>query len=240
MAGNTLAGTYTLNLTDVNGCSNTKTTSVIVNPLPIIAAMGSTLCATKTISLSATGGTAYTWVGPFGFTSNNASELIPNSSLSQQGQYSVTVTDINGCTSTSVTNVQINPIPSPTVGANSPICEHDTLSLQSAALTGLNFTWTGPNGFSSVEKNPKIANATVLNAGMYTVTISDNIGCSATALVNMDINPLPVVTISSDKTKGCVPICVNFNPQSTSSSTELCMGFWRWQHRHRIKCCEVL
>ena len=224
-ANNINTGTYTLTVTDFNNCTNTTTTSVLVNPLPVIAAVGSTLCATKTISLSASGGTAYTWAGPNAFTSASPIEFINNADITMQGQYSVTVTNNNGCISTSITNVHINPIPTLTVSANTPICANQTINLSSGALTGVSYVWAGPNGFNSNKQNPQIGEAGPLTSGLYTVTVTDNIGCSAQAIVSMIVNPLPVVSVGSDKSKGCVPVCITFSPQS-SSSIQSC--YWQF------------
>ena len=224
-ANNTNAGTYTLTVTDGNNCTNTISTAVSINPLPVISAVGSTLCALKTISLSASGGTAFTWSGPNGFTSASPQEYIPNADITQQGNYSVTVTNSNGCTSSSVTNVHINPIPTLTASANTPICVNQTISLSAGALTGTSYLWTGPNGYYSIKQNSQIIDATLLTSGIYTITVTDNIGCSTTAMVNMQVNDLPVVSISSDKRSGCVPVCINFSPQS-STSIQSC--YWKF------------
>ena len=69
----------------------------------------------------------------------------------------------------------------PTTNAASGICSGQTLQL-SANLTGgkapYTFAWTGPAGFTSTLENPTIPNATLANAGIYTLTITDGYGCS--------------------------------------------------------------
>jgi gliding motility-associated-like protein len=226
-ANNNNAGTYTVTVTDANSCVNTTTASVSINPLPVIATLGSTLCAAKTMSLSASsvGASSYAWTGPNAFNFASASAQIPNATLAMDGQYSVTVTDGNGCSSTSVANVRINALPNLTVSANTPICANQTINLGAGAPSGLSYVWTAPNGMPVIQQNIQIKNATQENAGTYTVMTTDNIGCSAQATVNMEVRSLPVVTISSDKAGGCVPVCMSFNSQSTSS---LVSGFWQF------------
>ena len=216
-ANNVNAGTYTLTVTDGNNCTNTVTSTVIINGLPIISAVGSTVCAAKTITLSASGGTSFAWVGPNGFASSSSTLLINNATPNMGGQYSVTVIDINGCISTSVTSVHINPLPTLTVSANSPICSDGTITLNSGATTGIYYVWAGPNGFNSTKQNPQITNAIPECTGIYTVTVTDNIGCSDRTMVSMIVNNLPIVSISSDNNKSCVPVCITFSPQSTTS-----------------------
>ena len=218
-AGLTHVGIYTATATDVNGCVNTATLNVTVNGLPVIGIIGSTLCATKTASLSASGGVTYSWSGPMGFSASTASVQIANVIPSMSGDYTVTVTDINSCKSSSMVNVHVNPTPVITINANSPICANQTLALTASAPTGVQYIWQGPNAFFSTQQNPKINQVETNAAGLYTVIVTDNIGCTAMATVLMMIQPLPVVKITSDKVSGCVPICINFATQSTTSLT---------------------
>lgn len=216
-ANNLNTGLYVVTATDANNCSNTASAPLTVNPLPIIAAVGSTVCANQNITLSSSGGNTFLWNGPSGFTSGNQFPVISNASLAMAGDYSVTVTDVNGCTSTSITNVKVNPIPTPTATSNSPICANQTITLSSGASTGVSYIWTGPGGFNANAQNLQIKPASVSQSGSYVVTVSDNIGCAASVTVNMVVNPLPVGVISSDKKEGCVPLCVSFTCQAVTA-----------------------
>jgi len=215
-ATNLNAGTYTATATDGNNCTNTVTMVVVINPFPIISAVGSTVCSGKTVSLSASGGTVYTWSGPSGFTSSDQTPLILNGDISMIGQYSVTVTNSNGCTSTSITNVHVNVLPTVTVSVNTPVCSNQTINLNAGSLTGLSYVWSGPKGFTSTQQNPQLTNVETSFSGFYTVTVTDNIGCTAKEPIAVLVNPLPVVSIFSDKANGCVPVCITFSPQSTN------------------------
>lgn len=55
-----------------------------------------------------------------------------------------------------------------------PVCSGDTLRLfcDVGSAENISYSWTGPNSFSSNEKNPIITNAQVLHSGTYTVTAS--------------------------------------------------------------------
>jgi len=92
-------GTYSVTVTDSNGCSNTTSANLVVDSNPTVIITGPASCASVPVTLSAnvTGGTPpYTiaWSGPGGFTATGSSI-----SISTGGSYSVQVTDssIRGC-----------------------------------------------------------------------------------------------------------------------------------------------
>ncbi|MBK8192266.1 MAG: hypothetical protein IPK76_03255 [Lewinellaceae bacterium] len=97
------AGTYTVTVTDANGCTKT-TSATITQPTPIVLStvVTNVLCngvASGIIDLSATGGQGtktYLWTN--GQTSQDISGLVA-------GTYTVTVTNANGCTKTTSATV---------------------------------------------------------------------------------------------------------------------------------------
>lgn len=211
----TNSGTYTLTVTDANGCTNFTTTTAVVNPLPAISISASTVCANQTINLGATGGTIYNWSGPGGFTSSSQNPSIPNANPSMGGVYSVTVTDVNNCSSTSNTVVVVNPIPTPNANNNSPVCTGQSFAL--SATGGLTYSWVGPNGFASTAQNPLVNTSTSNMSGTYSVTVFDNIGCPATAVTTVTVNPLPNPSIIANNTFGCAPLCATFTVQNSTA-----------------------
>lgn len=85
--------------------------------------------------------------------------------------------------------------------ANTP-CTGSTLNLTSdfSGLTsGISYNWTGPNGFTSNQKNPSIPNATAASAGIYTVT-AGNGTVTAKQTQNATINPIPDVNTVNNQT----------------------------------------
>lgn len=88
--------------------------------------------------------------------------------------------DVNG-TSTSPFILQLHPATS-----NSPVCTGGPLTLSCPNISGATFQWSGPDGFSSTQQNPVIANATLNSAGTYTLTITKN-GCSATVTTDVTV-----------------------------------------------------
>lgn len=64
------------------------------------------------------------------------------------------------------------------VSSNSPICEGGDLKLSSNKVIGAEYSWKGPQGFSSSEQNPMISGATPGTSGTYELTISIPSGCA--------------------------------------------------------------
>lgn len=91
----------------------TATATVTVNPLPTATAVTTPVCVGETITL--TGGPAgmanYAWTSTTGFTSNVQSPTIPNATTANSGQYTLTVTNSNGCTDSETITVTVNPKP---------------------------------------------------------------------------------------------------------------------------------
>jgi len=84
----------------------------------------------------------------------------------------------------------------------SPVCQGDGIQFTTNATGGATpfvFSWTGPNGFTSVAQNPVIPNTTLAMSGTYTVTVTDALGQTATATTNATVNPSPLTdfTLSS-------------------------------------------
>ncbi|MGZ3941734.1 MAG: PKD domain-containing protein, partial [Bacteroidia bacterium] len=203
-----MSGTYSVTVTDANGCVNGNSTDVTVNPLPIVTAGGSTVCANATINLTSSGGTSYSWTGPSAYTSTLQNPSIANATTAMSGTYSVTVTDANGCVNGNSTDVTVNPNPIPTASNNSPLCVNQTLNFTGGG--GTNYSWSGPNGFTSPSQNPLIANVTTAEAGTYVLVVTDANGCQAITTTTVVVNPLPIVTANGST------VCTNATIDLTS------------------------
>lgn len=184
------SGTYSVVGTS-QGCTATAVTNVTINPLPVIvpATSSANVCAGSNFTLSASGGTSYTWSGPQGFTSVGASVPVSNAYVNLTGTYTVIGTDANGCVSSNTIAQVVTPIPVP-VALPSNGCLNDQLT--PTASGGTSYQWTGPNGFTSSVQNPTITNVTFADAGVYQVTVTIG-GCSATATTNCNVFSTPTV-----------------------------------------------
>ena len=70
----------------------------------------------------------------------------------------------------------------------------------------VNYSWVGPNGFTSNLQNPVITGATALSTGSYTLMVSDANNCSASDVVFHTVNPNSAPTLSSPVYAGGVHI----------------------------------
>jgi len=186
------AGTYTVRVFDANGCSTLSApVTITVNPRPdvTITASGPTnICAGSTVTLTATSATAISYLWNTGATSQSIA-------VGTAGNYTVTVTDANGCTRTSAPqSVTVNPNPTPTITASGPttFCPGGSVTLTSSLATS--YLWS--NGATTQA-------ITVSAAGSYAVTVTDDNGCTATSApvnVTVNTNPTPTITASGPTT----------------------------------------
>lgn len=206
-------GTYTVTVTDNQGCTATGTTLVVVNANPAILATGNgPLCTGASVVLGASvfGGsgvyTSFSWAGPNGYVNGvqTPSSFLANTSGS--GTYTVTVTDNKGCTATSTVLVSITNPPTITATAVGPTCLGSTITVASTPMGGSgiypSFVWTGPNSFSANVEDPAPFPGVPAAAGTYTVTVTDNANCSATASVTLAVNGVPSILAGSNS-----PVC---------------------------------
>jgi gliding motility-associated-like protein len=169
-------GTYTVTVTDANGCS-TVTTAVVAEPSQVTAAasMNPVICngsSTGTAIVIAVGGVSgytYLW-NPSGQTGATATNLAA-------GCYTVTVTDVNGCSATDNTCVTEPSLVAAVASMNAVICNGGSTGsavvVGSGGLGGYTYVWN-PSGQTG-------STATNLAAGCYTATVTDVNGCSATS-----------------------------------------------------------
>ena len=76
-----------------------------------------------------------------------------------------------------------------------------------ATGSGSSWSWQGPGGFMSSDQNPVIDPVSLANDGLYSLTVTDDFGCTATSSVDVTIHPLPQVMTGSYG-----PLCVNSAP----------------------------
>jgi len=181
-----LAGTYTLTLTDANGCAlNTPITLSQAPALSGNATMTSTVSCNAgndgAALATATGGTA-----PYTFLWNTTpAQHDPSAEGLTAGIWTCTITDANGCwiqRNATVTQPATALAVSIT-GSNDVLChgadEGSATALANGGTAPYTYVWNSSPAQTS-------ATANQLEAGAYTVTVSDARGCIATTSVNID------------------------------------------------------
>jgi hypothetical protein len=215
----TLAGTYTLTVTDkTSGCQTAQNVSVTSNqtaPFITVDKNPSNLtCAVSQVTLSGfstSTGATLKWTGPAGATISDETSVSPK--VNTAGIYTLTVTGTNGCTSSdNVTVVENKTVPTkPIILTPSVItCNQPTVNLTvspSYATVSYKWTTTGPGTIT----NANLPTATVNAAGPYKVVATD--------LTNGCTNE-ESVTVSENKTGASISI-VNTGLQISCSSPQI-------------------
>jgi len=213
------AGTYTVVVSDVNGCTITATVNVTEPTAVVAIATGINACSNATANGNGAGGTGgYTYLWSNGQTLQNATGL-------GTGIYTLTVTDANGCTAqdTAVINVSVAPIVVFTADDTSgcaALCVNFTCTNANIA----SYTWDFGDGIGSGSP----ASHCYKTVGTYTVTLTvkDNNGCTGSASKANYITVFPNVVASF--TAGPQPTTVlnpllQFSDQSTGGAIS-----WDW------------
>jgi hypothetical protein len=188
-------GIYTVTITGNGTCTATATVEIVVNcvqPTNIVVGSNSPINEGQTINFTATstGRNAYLWTGPNGFFSTSQNPTIEDATLAANGIYTVTITGNGTCTAMATIEIVVNCV-QPTnivVENNSPINEGQTINLTAISTGGNSYLWSGPNAFSSTLQNPSITLATLAMSGTYSVTVTGNGTCTATATTAVIIN----------------------------------------------------
>ena len=196
-------GPYTL-IVSQNGCQSLPATvTVTVNqkpPMPLLSGTAA-VCegdmAQLTCSFPPTTG-EYFWVSPQLITASTTINtlVLPAATVLDSGLWRVYIVQ-GGCQSDVSIPFLLDVDKRPEVMAsyNTPLCQGSLLQLTASAnMSGLFFSWSGPNTFTSLQQNP-VTNGTT---GTYTVIAQTSIGCKDTASVDVLMVSLPLVNVTNN------------------------------------------
>ncbi len=202
----TSSGSYIVSVTNGAILAVSLPEIVTVNPKPSnnVSASGPTsFCAGGSVTLTASNATGTYYWTPDGLTARAIT-------VSDTGNYQVTITNANGCTAISpVTTVSIGGTGTPatiTPSGSTSICQGSNVSL--TANTGISYLWSTGATTKTITTN---------TAGNYAVTVTYSGGCSATSPVtSVTVNPIPSngVTASGPTTfcsGGSVTLTANYS-----------------------------
>lgn len=191
--------TYTVTGTNAPGCSNTATVMVTVNPVPTVTATASTLtvCSGSPTTLTGAGASTYLWMP--GSLTGSSVVVSPTANTT----YTVTGTDVNGCTDNGTIAIAVAGLPSLNVTPTATtICQGGTVALNASPTGNSTFSWSPTAGLSA--PNLPATNASPTSTTTYVVTRTNNTtGCSRTATVVVTVNPAPAITASASSTTIC-------------------------------------
>ncbi len=198
---------YFVLVTDSNSCINNDSVTIIVNPFPLVdAGTNVQICVDDTALLIATGGEIYAW-------SPSDSLLTPNNDSTlayptDTTQYSVFVTDSNGCVNIDSVIVTVNPYPIVDAGLNREICIGDITEL--IATGGDLYSWSPIDSLQSPTNDA--TNAWPTDTTLYFIQVTDSNGCISIDSVEITVNPLPDISAGLD-----VQICIGDTTQITAT-----------------------
>jgi hypothetical protein len=181
---NLLAGSYSITVSDANGCTASGSISVTQNPLFTTNAGDDVTvnCINTSATLNAVGGVSFTW-------DNGATQgesVAPTSTTT----YTVIATDANGCTaSDAVTVVVDNTPPAANAGADQNL-DCNTTDYILTATGGVSYLWDNGETTASITVTPTASTT-------YYVTVTGANGCTAEDEVAIVDNLAPVIDIAS-------------------------------------------
>lgn len=189
--GVSAAGTFSVTVTDSNGCVNNDALTLALDSLPTVTAntTANEICFGDTITLTGSGADIYTWnngvTDGVAFMPASAS-LIP---------YNVSGKDGNGCVNSATVSVNVNTLPVVTANASDMIiCTGDMETLTGGGAAS--YSWDN-SVIDGIAFMPPSSNT-------YTVIGTDSNGCMNTALAMITVNPLPTVTYAETITVACL------------------------------------
>lgn len=147
------------------------------------------------------GAISWQWSFPEAFPSASTEQDPAHIAYTHPGPHQITLIACNGITCDTVTHeVEVSIAPSPTVelGADTFLCPGQQMILTGNTTDAASFSWTH-DGTPVPDNSGQLL---IDVPGVYALTVSDTLGCSAVDLVNITEHALPIVDLGAD-----VPIC---------------------------------
>jgi gliding motility-associated-like protein len=208
----TESGVYTVTVSNFFGCSSTASLPIGFLPTPTaeITIDGSNpLCEGDEVTLTSSG---FPFLNDFLW---NTGETTQSITVTEAGSYSVTVTNLPGCSATSeAVVIEVVPAPTASAGPDVVICAGDTADL--FASGGEYYLWTPEGSEASISVSPT-------ESSMYIVEVT-NEGCNQVAFdtVWVYVEDYPTAAFGYGATDLGVPV------EFSDSSTVPPLFSWEW------------
>jgi hypothetical protein len=183
----TINTTYTVTGTStLTGCSNYSVITVNMQTVTPISISPTTLCLGQTATLTANGSTAssnYTW--STGATGTNTIVITPTVNTT----YTVTATTACG-TSSAVSTVTVRPVPNAAILGLNKICSGNNVTLIGFPFFAPSYQWNTGSTNQAIIASPSTTTT-------YTLIVTNNFGCTDTAVKTITVTPTPTINITA-------------------------------------------
>jgi GH35 family endo-1,4-beta-xylanase len=191
------SGSFTVKVTDGNGCSSTSAPVVVtINALPtatITTTTPTTFCQGGSVVLTASSGASYKWMNG---TTTITGATAQSYTATTAGSYTVEVTNTANCKAiSSATAVTVNALPSAMITTTMPttFCQGGSVVL--TAGSGASYKWM--NGTTTIT-GATAQSYTATTAGSYTVEVTNTTNCKAiSSATAVTVNALPAAAITT-------------------------------------------
>ncbi|WP_184544469.1 gliding motility-associated C-terminal domain-containing protein [Mucilaginibacter sp. FT3.2] len=171
------AGTYSIAVTSAAGCTTTKSTTLTVNPKPVITVNTPTATICKggfaTISVTAANVKSYSWTPVTGLSDPTIAN--PVASPADTTTYKVIVTTNGGCADSAKVTVNVLPRPIANAGGGKKIFEGQSTTLNATASSADTYYWTPTTGLDNPNALRPVASPT--DDITYTLHASSSYNC---------------------------------------------------------------
>ncbi|MEM9932414.1 MAG: PKD domain-containing protein [Bacteroidota bacterium] len=190
LLGEANEGWYAVTVRDLNDCTDTDSVFITLQPKPELdAGTDQSICIGQQAQLVATGVGQFSW-SP-GFLLSDAGIATPTTSPTQSQQFTLTITDNNGCSNQDSTVVTVNALPVITVSENQNICEDDEVSISASGASV--YRWIPTEGLSNNDQATILASPS--QSTTYTVIGIDQFGCVDSASLSISVTPKPIADV---------------------------------------------
>ncbi len=208
-------GSYSVTVTDANGCTAVTSTTVTDDFTPPMADAGSDdlICEGESKTLTASGGVSYLWSDGVGSTASVSVSPVVTTI------YTVTVTAANGCQDTDDVTISVDPKPIVSITGSDTICVQTTTTL--SPNTG--GTWQSSDNSIAIVSSSGVVFG--LNPGTVSFVFTSSVtGCPSDATADISITPDLSVDIGFSG-----GICLEDDSQLSANVTGGTMNFtYNW------------
>ncbi|MFN4254994.1 MAG: gliding motility-associated C-terminal domain-containing protein [Saprospiraceae bacterium] len=228
-------GTYRVTVTDSNNCTSVAAQDFTVNPLPPLPTLTVSkqpACSNQDLTFFSTAGldNSFAWEGPDGWFSDEQQPVRLNMPLDGDGEYTLIITNPNGCTNSA--NIYVTVVESPEMNIfpyPDPLCVGQDLYINtdgSPYSEIKDWAWQFPNGFDWDGGDPVLPNISLADAGEYALTVTSWNGCTDTDSKYVDVREGPQAVASANSTSPNIGSTLELSETGSNSGFDVA---WLWR-----------